>query len=112
MSLIDQLPPSIEWRVYSGDTAKLTLFVRDANDKPIDLSDYTVVGQIKATPSGNSADANLQIEVGEEGVISVGIEDTTAIDEQVYFDIQTTSPDDVVNTILRGLIIKEQDVTN
>lgn len=111
MSLIDQLPPSIEWRVYSGDTARLTLFVRDSNDKPIDLSDYTVVGLLKATPTSTQSEA-LVIQVGEDGLISVAIEDTASIEEQMYFDIQTTSPDDVINTILRGIVIKEQDVTN
>jgi hypothetical protein len=79
MNLIDQLPPSIEWRIYSGDTARLTVIIRDADDQLVDLTDYTF--------------------------------DTTILPSNTVFDIQSTSPDGVVNTILRGTIVRELDVT-
>jgi hypothetical protein len=112
MNLIDQLPPSIEWYVYSGDTARLTLFVVDANDQPIDLSEYTFEGQVKITPSNPEAAFNLAITADDQGVVSLTIPNTSDLSSQMYFDVQATSPEDVVNTILRGTIIKEQDVTN
>ena len=111
MNIIDQLPPSIEWRVYSGDTARLTLFVRDADDNPIDLSGYSFEGQIRKTPNQEVAEFYLNVTAGSEGVVSIFIEDTTSLYSQMYFDVQATSPEDVVNTILRGVIVKEQDVT-
>lgn len=111
MNLIDQLPPSIEWRVYSGDTARLTLFVRDADDLPIDLSEYTFEGQIKSQPTSTQGVIDLTITANAEGVVSLTIPDTSDLSNQMYFDVQATSPEDVVNTILRGIIIKEQDVT-
>jgi hypothetical protein len=111
MNLIDQLPPSIEWYVYSGDTARLTLFVVDADDQPIDLSEYTFEGQIRFTPSHPEAEFVLTVTGTEDGVVTINIEDTASLANQMYFDIQSTSPEDVVNTILRGVIIKEQDVT-
>lgn len=111
MNLIDQLPPSIEWYVYSGDTARLTLFVVDADDQPIDLSEYTFEGQLKATPNHPDAEFVLNVTGNDQGVVTIVIDDTASLLNQMYFDIQGTSPEDVVNTILRGVIIKEQDVT-
>jgi hypothetical protein len=111
MNLIDQLPPSIEWRVYSGDTARLTVFVVDADDLPIDLSEYTFEGQVKVDPKQSSADFSLTITANDQGIVSLTIPDTSDLSNQMYFDVQATSPEDVVNTILRGIIIKEQDVT-
>jgi hypothetical protein len=111
MNLIDQLPPSIEWYVYSGDTARLTLFVRDEDDQPIDLSEYTFEGQIKFTPNDANAEFLLVVTGNDQGVVTVVIEDTASLANQMYFDIQATSPEDVINTIIRGVIIREQDVT-
>lgn len=111
MNIIDQLPPSIEWRVYSGDTARLTLFVRDADDNPIDLSGYVFEGQVKIHPNQEPADFSLLITANEQGIVSLNIADTSSLHNQMYFDVQATSPEDVVNTILRGVIVKEQDVT-
>lgn len=111
MNLIDQLPPTIEWRVYSGDTARLTIFVVDSDDLPIDLSEYTFVGQIKTQPTATTGVINLGITATDQGVVSLSIPDTSELSNQTYFDVQATSPEDVVNTILRGVIIKEQDVT-
>lgn len=111
MNLIDQLPPSIEWYVYSGDTARLTLFVVDADDQPIDLSEYTFEGQLRSTPNHPEAEFELTVTGDAQGVVTVVINDTASLANQMYFDIQATSPEEVINTIIRGVIIKEQDVT-
>jgi hypothetical protein len=111
MNLIDQLPPSIEWRIYSGDTARLTVIIRDADDQLVDLSDYTFESHIKFNENQPDPEEIISLVANSEGMLTVEIPSTASLPTNTVFDIQSTSPDDVVNTILRGTIIKEQDVT-
>ena len=38
MNVIDQLPGQIEWRVYSGDDATISIILLEDDDTPTDIS--------------------------------------------------------------------------
>lgn len=112
MSLIDQIPSTVEWRIYSGDTATITLIVTDKDDNYIDFTDYTVTSQIREHANQAAADFNITTTANSSGVISLTIPDTSLLAEVQYFDVQTVhNSTNVVNTLIKGTIIKEQDVT-
>lgn len=112
MNLIDQIPASIEWRVYSGDTATITIIISDENDQPIDMTDYTVTSEIRKNVTDANPDSTITVNANSNGIVSLTIPDTSILAEYQYFDIQTVDNNSgVVNTILKGTIIKEQDVT-
>lgn len=112
MSLIDQIPSTVEWRIYSGDTATITLIVSDKDDNAIDFTDYTVTSQIREHANQAAADFDMTVTSNSEGVISITIPDTSLLTEIQHFDVQTEHvTTGVVNTLIKGTIIKEQDVT-
>lgn len=112
MSLIDQIPSTVEWRIYSGDTAAITLIVTDKDDNYIDFTDYTVTSQIREHANQAVADFDMTVVANGSGTIVITIPDTSLLSEIQHFDVQTEHvTTGVVNTIIKGTIIKEQDVT-
>lgn len=109
MDVLNDLPGAIEWRVYKGDTANFSMFVRDENDDPIDMSSYVVTGNIRQNPNDAAAEQVLSIVVSED-LLDITIPDTTILNKVSYFDIQTAK-DGVIKTILFGRIIADTDVT-
>lgn len=109
MDVISDLPAGIEWRIYKGDTTQLTMYVVDSDDKPVDMTAYTILGQIRERQDDPNPIESLSISVSENAV-SFAIVDTTVLPKIAYFDIQTTK-DGVVKTILFGKIISTLDVT-
>ena len=113
MALIDMIPPNLEWRVYKGDTANLTLIVKDENDELVDLTPWTFTGHIKKSPKDENPEFIMAVTATSEGVISVIIEDSHSLYPQMYFDVQGTHTEDgVVKTFVKGQIIAEEDVTD
>lgn len=112
MSLIDQIPSTVEWRIYSGDTATITLIVTDKDDEYIDFTDYTVTSQIREHANQALADFDMTVTANSSGVITITIPDTSALQEVQSFDVQTEHVSTgVINTLIKGTIVKEQDVT-
>lgn len=112
MAIIDAIPGTLEWRVYKGDTATLTLLVRDADDVAIDLSGWSFMAQAKFYQEDTVPEFYLPVVGNSSGVISVQIDDTSVIPEMLYFDVQGTNDETgVVKTFVKGIIVGEQDVT-
>lgn len=112
MAIIDAIPGTLEWRVYKGDTATLTLLIRDTDDNPIDVSGWAFNAQAKLAPENVDPDVLLPVVVNESGVISVTISDTSSLPEMLYFDVQGTElVDNRTKTFVKGIIVSEQDVT-
>ena len=109
MSVISNIPAALEWRVYKGDTAILSIAVKDDDCNAYDLSNYTAAGMIKADPLDEEELQDLTITI-TGNVISLTIDDTTDLPKTSYFDVQLTG-DDKVWTVLKGMIIAENDVT-
>lgn len=109
MDVISDLPAGIEWRIYKGDTTQLTMYVVDKDDKPVDMTAYTVIGQIRERQDDANPLESLAISV-QDNAVTFAITDTTVLPKIAYFDIQTTK-DNVVKTLLFGKIIATLDVT-
>ena len=109
MDVLNDLPASIEWCVYRGDTANFSMFVRDEDDNPIDMTGYDVTGQIRQNPSDANPEQTLAIVVNND-LIDITIPDTSILKKVSYFDINTAK-DGVTKTLLFGRIMADQDVT-
>lgn len=111
MNTISTIPCSIEWMVYKGDTASLTIVMKDQDGKDLDITDLVFDGEIKLQPEDAEPEQTLSIGVNEN-VLTVVIPDTSILDKVSYFDIhsENTETQEIV-TILKGRIIAEMDVT-
>jgi hypothetical protein len=112
MAIIDAIPGTLEWRVYKGDTATLTLIVRDADDAPIDLSGWSFIAQAKLYQEDELPEIYMPATANESGIIAISIELTSQLPEMLYFDVQGTNNETgVVKTFVKGIIVAEQDVS-
>lgn len=109
MSLVSNIPAGLEWRVYKGDTATLTIAILDEDDQPVDLTGITFDGELRITPEDASANRSLAITV-VDNVLTVEIPNTETLPRTSYYDIQSNN-DGVIQTIIKGMIITEMDVT-
>lgn len=109
MSLISNIPAALEWRVYKGDTATLTIAMLDENDNDLDLTGYTFAGELRINPEDENPDRSLTITV-QENILTIQIPDTDTLPKTSYYDIQSNN-DGTITTILKGMIISEMDVT-
>lgn len=111
MNTISNVPGSIEWLVYKGDTAALTIIMKDQDGKDLDISGLSFTGQIKLQPEDAEEEQTLTIATNEN-VITVVIPDTSILSKISYFDIHSiNNVTDEVMTILKGRINAEMDVT-
>lgn len=129
MQTLNNVPTEIEWRVYRGDTSKLTIQLKDDEGKTVtnaqDIfclarkfpNDPEVLGFLSSyfgtTPpaqgSGSQGDAST-------GVITVDIpwfnsEDPFFWGKQFYFDVQVNFPNTGSVTILKVKVDVESDVS-
>tara|TARA_R110000796_G_scaffold114619_2_gene226311 strand:- start:1580 stop:1921 length:342 start_codon:yes stop_codon:yes gene_type:complete len=112
MNLINQIPSTIEWAIYSGDTAMLTLVITDANNAAVDMTGYTITAQIREHKAQVAVDATIAVSANSQGLVTLTIADTNLLGEIQFFDVQTVdNVSGVVNTILKGAITTEKDVT-
>jgi hypothetical protein len=109
MNILDDSPAAVEWRIYKGDSGKVTMFVNDGSNNPVDLSDYTVTGQVRERQEDEDELVELAI-VTVDNIISFEVPDTSILPKTSFFDIQTVK-DGITKTILFGKIIATLDVT-
>lgn len=110
MTTLSNIPAALNWKIYKGDTAKLTIIVQDANGADVDLTGYFFTGQIKAQPDDAVALQELNID-SNLTLLSIEIPDTNGLPKISYFDIQSFY-EGTTWTILKGTISVEQDVTD
>lgn len=110
MDVISNIPATLEWRVYKGDTARFSILLEDDKGVAIDTTGYNFAGQIKTEPGVIDALQDLLITVSDN-LLTVDITDSQSLPRMSYFDIQVTKEDLSVLTILKGYIYSEDDVT-
>lgn len=110
MDIISNVPATLEWRVYKGDTTTLSIIVQSDEGAAIDVSDYEFLGQIRQDPTSATILQTLSIN-SLENMITVTITDSDDLPRMSYFDIQATKPDTTISTILKGYIYSEDDVS-
>lgn len=110
MDIVDLQPPTIEWRVYRNDSAPMTILLADSNGNALDLEDWDFDGKVREYPLDSAVVTTLAI-VKNENVLTIEL-DTADLPMISYFDIQgTNTENNKVNTVLRGQIFIEEDVT-
>jgi hypothetical protein len=110
MDIISNIPATLEWHVYKGDTTTMTIVVQDDQGTDIDLSTYEFLGQIRQEPSDEEALQDLAI-TSNTNVLTVAISETETLPRMSYFDIQATKEDETVVTLLKGYIYTEDDIS-
>ena len=110
MNTIDSVPASLDWNVYRGDTARINIILRDESNELMDLTDYEFEGQVKASPKDVQSLQEITI-TKSESAVTLLIPDTSNLPRKAYFDIQSTHSTGDVQTILKGNINVEDDVT-
>ncbi len=110
MNTIDSVPAFLDWNVYRGDTARLNIILRDESNEVMDLSDYTFEGQVKAAPKDTNSLQEITI-VKSDSQLTLVIPDTSELPRKAYFDIQGTHTNGDIQTILKGNVNVEDDVT-
>ena len=110
MSIVDQIPPAMEWRVYRGDSSTLSLFIYDEDDNAVDMGGFTVFSQIREQPESDNVIATMSVGINEN-LVALTIDDTTILPEFSYFDVEVNDLTGAKKTIVKGTIIKEWDVS-
>jgi hypothetical protein len=110
MDILDLQPPTIEWRVYRNDAAPMTILLADSDDNALDLTDWDFEGKVREYPLDNTVVTTISI-VKNENVLTLEL-DTADLPLISFFDIQGTNTDNgKINTVLRGQIFIEEDIT-
>lgn len=110
MNTVDSVPATLDWNLYRGDTARINIVLRDESNEVMDLSVYEFQGQVKASPKDIESLQEITI-TKSESAITLLIPDTSNLPRKAYFDIQSTHTSGDVQTILKGNINVEDDVT-
>jgi len=110
MTTINNVPAFLDWNVYQGDTARISVILRDESNEKMDLSDYSFEGQVRAEPKSTEVLQEITI-TKSDSLITLVIPNTTNLPRKSYFDIQSEHTDGTITTILKGNVNKEDDVT-
>lgn len=129
MQTLNNVPTEIEWRVYRGDTSKLTIQLKDDEGKTVTNAqnifclarkfpnDPEVLGFLSSyfgtTPPAQGSNSQGD---ATTGVITVEIpwgqnEDPFYWGKQFYFDVQVNFPNTGSVTILKVKVDVESDVS-
>jgi hypothetical protein len=103
--IINDLPASIEWRVYEGDDSSFTIFINDDEGNPEDLTDWTFTSLCRddlATLVLTPLSGTLTIEL-----TSV---ESQKLDKFTPFEVNAIKPDDVMWTVVTGNIIVSKNL--
>lgn len=110
MDILDLQPPTVEWRVYRNDAAPMTILLADSDGNALDLTDWTFESLVREYPTDGAAITEISI-VKNENILTLAL-DTTNLPLISYFDIQgLNTVNNKINTVLRGQIFVEEDVT-
>ncbi len=110
MEILDLQPPTIEWRVYRNDAAPMTILLADSDGQALDLTDWEFEGKVREYPLDAAVITTLNI-VKNGNVLTIEL-DTSNLPLISYFDIEGVNQDNAkINTVLRGQIFIEEDIT-
>lgn len=110
METLNLQPPTIEWLVYRNDSTPMTILLADSDGNDLDLTDWDFEGKVREYPLDNTVITTISI-VKNGNVLTLAL-DTADLPLISFFDIQGTNTDNgKINTVLRGQIFIEEDVT-
>lgn len=103
--------------IYQGDDWAAAVNVLNADGTPADLTGYTAQAQIRSGPADQSWAVAAEISCVVEdvlGLISLSLthDQTSLLTDQPYvWDMQITSPDNEITTLLNGQVAVALEVT-
>ena len=101
------MPGHANLEIMQGDTYTLGVQVRNSNGTPADITGYTAIAQIRRASAGADSvvAAEFTCAVTSPLVnISLTPAQTVTLAGQYVWDLEITSPTDVVTTILAGRV--------
>lgn len=105
--------------IHQGETWSMTITLKDSNDNPRNLTDYTGKMQIRTKPGGtllkdlNTTDGGMTInEAYGEIVLEMDADETADLRfRNAYYDLFIYSSSDTATPLLKGSVILTQRVT-
>lgn len=107
-----------EFNIDQGQTFQSTLYVTsDLTNSDLDLSNYTVKGEIKYSyyTSDVSESFDCSVTDAQTGEITLSLASSNTANltpDQYVFDVFTISPQGITTKVLEGLLIVNPSVTN
>lgn len=94
--------------IDQGSTFSVDIDVTDADGNPIDLTNYTVAGQIRktyASLTSTNFTASIENPIGGTVRIRLTAAETNALKAGRYvYDVEITSPDSTVTRVVEGQV--------
>jgi hypothetical protein len=105
----------VNFEIEQGSTFLRTMSVIDNNNTPVDLTTYTLAGQLRRSYSSSEfIDFDIVIlnpVLGRIAVSLTGLVTATLTHSKYVFDVNATNADDVILRIMEGLITVSPNVT-
>jgi hypothetical protein len=102
-------------QIFQGDDYQGTVTVLDSASKPVDLTGYTVLAQIRIMPAQYwpAVAATITCTVTLPNTITLFIPNTVTINLYCTYvwDLQLTDATGLISTILQGYVYVEQDIS-
>jgi len=102
--------------IDQGSTFSTTVFVKNDDETPFDLTLYTAAGQIRKSYSSSTAvDFTLEIanpaSLGQINLSLTPTQTSTLEEGRYVYDIEVTSSGDVITRVVEGLVTVSPQVT-
>ena len=102
--------------IDQGSTFSTTVFVKNDDETPFDLTLYTAAGQIrKSYSSSTKVDFTLEIAnpatLGQINLSLTPTQTSTLEEGRYVYDIEVTSSGDVITRVVEGLVTVSPQVT-
>ena len=102
--------------IDQGSTFSTTVFVKNDDETPFDLTLYTAAGQIrKSYSSSTKVDFTLEIAnpatLGQINLSLTPTQTSTLEEGRYVYDIEVTSTGDVITRVVEGLVTVSPQVT-
>jgi hypothetical protein len=100
--------------IYQGDDYAATITVRNADNTPADISNYTAQSQIRRAVADEDPVVVVNITttiISPFVVLSIPHAQTALLTGRYVWDLQLTSNTDAITTIVSGKVIAQPQVT-
>jgi hypothetical protein len=113
-STISALPVAVALNLYAGDDFTMIITVKNPDGSLVDLTGYTVTGQVKHTPADASALGTFTCTPGgTAGTITCTLANslTATLAAPLVYDVQMKSAGGIITTLVAGAITFAAQVT-
>lgn len=106
------IPGEYSTSLYRGDSWGITVKPTTPDGTPIDVSGWTAIAQVRAKYDSTDVLATITTAVSVDGIaLSLSPTETSALHGKPVWDLQTTTAEGLVRTLLAGTFTIVSDVT-